>query len=446
MKCFFIIGSSGSGKSSIIPQLQNLLGNDWVVYDFDSIGVPKNADKQWRQQNTERWLAQIAKEKKNVCLAGQMVLGEIVACPSAKQFSNINSIFLDCSDQERIKRLVKRNTYGVDQHMLNWSSWLRMHYQDPQWATHVITDDCWTDLELDQWLSLQSWDLRCINKYIDTTLRSIEKVAQEVARIITNARSITTEDLGLPLEYQLLPDFFDEHEDDQDTVKKNTFIKTVLQEYNAKTVLDMTCGTGSQVLYLATYGFQVTGSDFSPALLEIARKKAKKLNRNIDFIDGDMRTLKAGNFDAVMTIFNAIGHLSKTDFEQALSTIYDNLHTGGIYIFDILNAQAMNEVAVANFAYHRHVKTGARQMLKMQCSTFDPSTNLLTSYDMHMVQQYAKKPENYTNTFSLQLYSAQEINDLLKKNGFKTLKQTDMQGELLISTSSLSIVTVAQKI
>jgi len=68
----------------------------------------------------------------------------------------------------------------------------------------------------------------------------------------------------------------------------------------------MTCGTGSQVFYLAVRGYEVVGSDFSPALLDRARSKAKEMNRNIIFIDGDIRKVNAGKFDAVITIFNAM--------------------------------------------------------------------------------------------------------------------------------------------
>ena len=51
----------------------------------------------------------------------------------------------------------------------------------------------------------------------------------------------------------------------------------------------MTCGTGSQVFYLVERGYEVIDSDFSPALLDQARSKANKMNRDITFIDGDMR-------------------------------------------------------------------------------------------------------------------------------------------------------------
>jgi ubiquinone/menaquinone biosynthesis C-methylase UbiE len=98
--------------------------------------------------------------------------------------------------------------------------------------------------------------------------------------------------LGLPIEYQQMPEYFDAHSinEQAEAEAKNALIEKLLKEQKVKTVLDMTCGTGSQVFYLAERGYEVIGSDFSPALLDMARAKAKKLNRNITFIDGDMRS------------------------------------------------------------------------------------------------------------------------------------------------------------
>lgn len=135
--------------------------------------------------------------------------------------------------------------------------------------------------------------------------------------------------LGLPFEYQEKPEYFDAHNVNERTESKNAFIEKLLKAQNVKTVLDMTCGTGSQVFYLAKRGYEVIGSDFSPALLEQARKKAAALGLDLTFIDGDIRTLRVGPFDAVISIFNAIGHLSKLDFEKALQNIRANLKEGG---------------------------------------------------------------------------------------------------------------------
>lgn len=48
-----------------------------------------------------------------------------------------------------------------------------------------------------------------------------------------------------------------------------------------------------------------------------------------------MRDIKVGSFDAVITIFNAVGYLTKKGFEKAMRNIYNNLNNNGLYVFDI---------------------------------------------------------------------------------------------------------------
>ena len=134
----------------------------------------------------------------------------------------------------------------------------------------------------------------------------------------------------------------------------NATLEKILNKYNVKTVLDLTCGTGSQVFWLIKCGFGVVGSDINAKMLKIARDKAIRLRLSgpsgsasfagqekekldLQFIKGDMRSVHVGEFDAVITIFNAIGHLTKADFEKALRNIHRNLNNGGLYIFDIAN-------------------------------------------------------------------------------------------------------------
>jgi len=186
---YFIAGAGASGKTVIIEILKQTLGNT-IVYDFDDVGVPNGADKKWRQEVTEKWLQKLLQENKDVCLLGQMVLGEILACPSAKQINKINFCLLDVEDFERIKRLRQRNTYGVEQNMLNWASWLRMHHQDPQWEQHVVKDDCWKDLNFNRWDKLNNWGSLADIKILDTTGFSIGEVASKI-KIWINSRCIT---------------------------------------------------------------------------------------------------------------------------------------------------------------------------------------------------------------------------------------------------------------
>lgn len=256
--------------------------------------------------------------------------------------------------------------------------------------------------------------------------------------------------LGLPLEYQILPQFFDAHNilDDGDwsTERVNATIERIIRQFGVKSVLDMTCGTGSQVFYLKERDYNVVGSDFSQPLLEIARDKARKLCQDVRFIDGDMRTVKIGKFDSVITIFNAVGHISKDDFSLAMENINSNLNLGGIYMFDIFNLEAMTDAVVADFAYQVKKKVGEYQLLSSQSSTIDREKNLLTSYDHIMVQKGAEKPDMYENIFSLQIYKIDELKKMLLNAGFETISVYDITGDEFKKETSRSILLVAKKI
>lgn len=251
--------------------------------------------------------------------------------------------------------------------------------------------------------------------------------------------------LGLPFEYQQMPEYFDAHNVNEQTEAKNSVVERLLKEQNVKTVLDMTCGTGSQVFYLAERGYEVIGSDFSPALLEMARRRAKTMNRQVTFIDGDMRDLKVGKFDAVITMFNAIGHLVKSDFEKALQNIYANLKDNGVYIFDIFNLQAITDDIIDDFDMDIESMVNGVKIRNIQHSEIDRDKGLLTSHDCYTISQKEGEPEVHKNSFSLQIYTAKELQTMLENAGFKVIGKYDLDGYELVAEKSLNILMVARK-
>ncbi len=68
------------------------------------------------------------------------------------------------------------------------------------------------------------------------------------------------------------------------------------------TALDLGCGTGDHAIYLAEYGWSVTGVDFVAKALEKARKKAG--DRRVRFTKADVTQLRSqgieGGFDLVV--------------------------------------------------------------------------------------------------------------------------------------------------
>ena len=257
-----------------------------------------------------------------------------------------------------------------------------------------------------------------------------------------------SEDLGLPIEYQQYPEYFDIPSNALNTEEKNKAIEKILKNHNTKSVLDMACGTGAQVFYLTRLGYKVIGSDFSPDLLEIARKKALKEKLSIEFIDGDMRTLQVGAFDAVITIDNAIGHLVKSDFNVAINNIRQNLNHGGIYVFDILDLDAMtDEVIKADSEKMTNVsitEDGTR-INNVRNSTIDRANGIFTANETISIQKNNTQ-KKVNNTCSLQIYAMNELGDMLSKNGFKIVEQFKVDAYTFSEDDKgYSILTVAMK-
>src|SRR6266540_2596466 len=95
-------------------------------------------------------------------------------------------------------------------------------------------------------------------------------------------------------------------------------------------VLEVAVGTG---LNLGLYpdGVRLTGVDFSPAMLERARDRAHKLNRNVDLREGDAHALAFpdGSFDTVVCTFSLCGI---PDERQAVAEMRRVLRPGGLLL------------------------------------------------------------------------------------------------------------------
>src|SRR5579862_5599676 len=224
-----------------------------------------------------------------------------------------------------------------------------------------------------------------------------------------------------------IPDWYNKDSEKYDLYNEenskiiNGTLEKILKKYKVKTVLDLTCGTGSQVFWLTKHGYTVTGSDISPGMLKIAKNKAKQEKISVQLLLGDMRTIQVGKFDAALTIFNSIGHLTKAGFEKAMRNIHSNLHNGGIYVFDIFNKQYFlrdNNITKLSIEW---VKTeGDTKLRQIQHSIIDDH-GVLVSYTTDYEQKKSGKLKKSKSVGTLQLYSAQELKEMLTRNGFKVL-------------------------
>lgn len=140
--------------------------------------------------------------------------------------------------------------------------------------------------------------------------------------------------------YDLLAPFYDAINAEIDYVKWADFIEKILKkECKARPdlVLDLGCGTGKMTLELARRGYDMTGIDYSPEMLDIARTAAENEGHDVLWLCQDMREFELyGTVDAAVCCLDGINHLEEDgDLERCFALVHNYLIPDGIFIFDI---------------------------------------------------------------------------------------------------------------
>lgn len=138
-----------------------------------------------------------------------------------------------------------------------------------------------------------------------------------------------------PYYHLIFPDW------DQSITRQAVALDAIIKEYvdHPVTILDASCGIGTQSLGLYQLGYTVDASDLSAASITRARVEAVQRKCAITFAVADMRALTACwqlQYDVVLACDNAIPHLlSDADILAAFEQLYACTKTGGITLISV---------------------------------------------------------------------------------------------------------------
>ncbi|HEX2878620.1 MAG TPA: class I SAM-dependent methyltransferase, partial [Polyangiaceae bacterium] len=109
------------------------------------------------------------------------------------------------------------------------------------------------------------------------------------------------------------------------------------------TILDAPSGDGRIARELARRGYQLTGVDFNPRVLEKGRELAQDLS--VDFVNADIRDLRYENeFDAAISWWTSYGYFSDEDNTRYLASLCRALKPGGRLVIDTIVAESLYKI------------------------------------------------------------------------------------------------------
>lgn len=117
-----------------------------------------------------------------------------------------------------------------------------------------------------------------------------------------------------------------------------------VEDRKAVKILDLGCGGGATIWYLAREGFDVYGVDGSPSAIRQAEAHLERENLSAtfkvaDFVELDFET---GFFDAVYDL-GAIQHNRKADIEKIYGEVFRVLRPGGHFFTSAINDQTSGQ-------------------------------------------------------------------------------------------------------
>lgn len=158
------------------------------------------------------------------------------------------------------------------------------------------------------------------------------------------------------MNYQKFAHVYDEvmdHEVYQDWLTFTTEAFRLYGQRPIHKVMELACGTGEVSTLLTQAGFQVTGIDLSEEMLSIAKEKYQETYPSIQWLQKDMRDLSGCElFDAITLYSDSLCYL--TEFEDTVAvfdTVYQQLESGGLFLFDVHSLYQMEEV-FPGYQYH----------------------------------------------------------------------------------------------
>lgn len=197
------------------------------------------------------------------------------------------------------------------------------------------------------------------------------------------------------------------------------YLHQILRRFNHKptTILDLCCGTGRVSVLLAQKGYQVTGVDISPEMIEVARRKPEARKGLVDFHVQDASKLHLGcKFDLVISLFDSLNYITDSSALQlAFLRVYDHLRPGGLFIFDM-----NTELALAGGLFNQNNFGSSSRVLYDWRSTYDPNTRICR-IDMNFLYRKGGAETQTKIVHYQRAYDEREIVDMLSTAGFKVL-------------------------
>lgn len=191
------------------------------------------------------------------------------------------------------------------------------------------------------------------------------------------------------------------------------YIRTIMQAYtpDPEFIVELGCGTGRFGAKFSNDGFQIYGIDRSLDMLQVARTRAYF---NFRAFCGDIRDFALSRqADFIFAVHDTLNYqLTHRDIRNVFASVRRSLKRGGVFLFDVTTEYNIFE----NF--DGQVKEFETRGATISWSnSYDRKRKMISS-----VMTVTRRGQCVSEEHLQRIYDAEEIQHLLKMEGFELLR------------------------
>jgi SAM-dependent methyltransferase len=207
-------------------------------------------------------------------------------------------------------------------------------------------------------------------------------------------------------------------------------------------VLELACGTGRVTIPLAEKGTSIMGLDLLNTMLKEAKRKSKEKGVKIEWIEGDMTDFNLDKkFNLILMpgcAFNSL--LDLESVENCLTCVKKHLKPNAGFIFDAFNPNLNILVRDPSQTYPNakyQDPDGRGLVIVTESTIYDKATQISNT-----TLSYSLADKLISNELKLRIFFPQELDALLKYNGFKIKAKYGDFDQILFTSNSIRQILI----
>jgi len=234
---------------------------------------------------------------------------------------------------------------------------------------------------------------------------------------------------------------------DKDYDAEVDYIDTLIRKNinEAKTILDMGCGTGIHADLLSRKGYSVHGIDLSKEMLNVANQKVKGREERLKFSHSNIQDLNLNTkFDIVVSLFHVMSYQnSNKDLINAFQVVKNHLNDGGLFIFDFWYGPAvLTDLPVTRV---KRLENDDIKVTRVAEPKLNSQTNITeVNFDVFIEDKNKKVLIEKKETHNMRYFFDKELEHICKEIGFEINKKYKWMTSKSPDFKSWNVVWIAK--